>query len=271
MSTRAIRTCIFCGRTPLTKEHVVGDWAGRFADAGQRSIVHLSDREGEAREIREWNARAYDRQARMVCAACNNGWMSDLETRASALLVPDELDGRKLGHDEQALLATWAMKTVLVLNAAESRFRRAIPPEVAIDFGHDRRVPVNTEMWIASYAGNNDQLPAFVGLGIDLDNRQDSNRGWRDLAVTTFLVGPFVFQVFFTVPTLGITRLTRAFPPHTHISNLWPIAEPVVWRRRPGLSRDEVIAFGEQITTALRSMSSLSSSASKWTTRSRRR
>lgn len=177
VSTRAIRACIFCGRTPLTKEHVVGDWAGRFADAGQRSIVHLSDREAEAREIREWNARAYDRQARIVCAACNNGWMSDLETRAYALLVPDELDGRKLGHHERALLATWAMKTVLGLNAAESRFRRAIPPEVAIDFGHDRRVPVNTEMWIASYAGDDDQLPAFVGLGIDLDNPQDSSRG----------------------------------------------------------------------------------------------
>jgi hypothetical protein len=252
VSTRAIRTCIFCGRTPLTKEHVVGDWAGRFADAGQRSIVHLSDREGETRETREWNARAYDRQARIVCAACNNGWMSDLETRASALLVPDELDGRTLGHDEQTLLATWGMKTALVLNAAESRLRRAIPPEVAIDFGHDRRVPVNTEMWKASYAGDGDQLPALVGLGIDLDNRQDSNRGWRDLAVTTFVVGPFVFQVFFAVPRLGITRLTRAFPSHTHISKLWSIAEPVVWRRRPGLSRDEVIAFGEQITTALR-------------------
>lgn len=252
MSTRAIRTCIFCGRTPLTKEHVVGDWAGRFADAEQRSIVHLSDREGEAREIREWNARAYDRQARIVCAACNNGWMSDLETRASALLVPDELDGRTLGHDEQTLLATWAIKTVLVLNAAESRLRRAIPPEAAIDFGHDRRVPVNTEVWIASYTGDDDQLPALVGLGIDLDNRQDSSRGWRDLAVTTFLVGPFVFQVFFAVPKLGSTRLTRAFPPHTHISKLWPITEPVTWRRRPGLNRDEVIAFGEQITTALR-------------------
>jgi hypothetical protein len=215
MSTSGIRTCIFCERTPLTKEHVVGDWAGRFADAEQRSIVHLSDREGEAREIREWNAKAYDRQARIVCAACNNGWMSNLETRASALLVPGELDGRTLRQDEQALLATWAMKTALVLNAAESRLRRAIPSEVAIDFGHDRRVPVNTEMWISSYAGDDDQLPALVGLGIDLDNRQDSSRGWRDLAVTTFLVGLFVFQVFFAVPRLGITRLTRDFPPHT--------------------------------------------------------
>jgi hypothetical protein len=251
LAVSKVRTCIFCGRTPLTKEHVVGDWARRFADSDQRPILQLCDREGEARDEREWTARAYDRQARVVCASCNNGWMSDLETQVSLLLAPDTLDGRPLCHDEQTLLATWAMKTALVLNAAETPDRRVIPSEVARRFGRDQQIPEHTEIWITSYTGSDDQLPAFAGLGIDLDNRQDSHRGWRDLAVTTFLVGPFVFQVFFARPELGTMSLTRVFPPNTHIPRLWPIAELVTWRLSPGLGRDGVIAFAEQITASL--------------------
>ena len=75
------------------------------------------------------------RQARVVCANCNSGWMSDLETRVSPLLVPDRLDGRLLSHDEQELLATLAVKTALVLSAAETPDRRVIPPKVARRFG----------------------------------------------------------------------------------------------------------------------------------------
>jgi hypothetical protein len=242
---------MFCGRTPLTKEHVVGEWSSRFADFDHRSIVQLCDREGETRDIREWRARAYDRQARVVCASCNSGWMSDLETRVSPLLVPDRLDGRLLSHDEQELLATWAMKTALVLNAAETPDRRVIPPKVARRFGRDRHIPTPTEVWITSYTGADDERPALAYLGIDLDDRQDHHRGWRDLAVTTFLVGPFVFQIFYVLRTLGITGLERTFPPGTHISRLWPIGEPVIWHLHPGLSYGDVLAFAEQITTFL--------------------
>lgn len=245
------RACTFCGDTPLTKEHVVGDWAGRFADSDQRSIVQLCDREGERRDQREWNARAYDRQARVVCAICNGGWMSDLEAQVSPLLMPDQLDGRPLTHAEQTLLAVWSMKTTLVLNAAETPDRRVIAPEVARRFGSERQVPRGAEVWITSYTGSEDERPALAGLGIDLDDRQDPLRGWRDIAVTTFVVGPFVFQVFLAVPELEIESLTRTFPPGTHISRLWPIEEPVTWRLHPGLGRDSVIAFAEQITNAL--------------------
>jgi hypothetical protein len=252
------RTCIFCGRTPLTKEHVVGDWASRFADSEQRAIVQLCDREGEPHDRREWSARAYDRQARIVCAGCNHGWMSDLETLVSRLLDPDKLDSRPLSHKEQTVLATWTMKTALTLNAAETPDRRVIPPEVARRFGRSRQLPESTEMWIASYTGSDDQRPAFAGLGIDLDNRQDPRRGWRDVAVTTFVVGPFVFQIFFAVPALGITSLTRSFPPGIQIHRLWPKEAPVTWRRNPGLGRHDVLAFGEQITTALRHLAAIS-------------
>lgn len=249
------RTCIFCGGTPLTKEHLHGHWASRFSDQEHRDILQRTDREYELPEpsdTRRWRARAYDRQASVVCRACNGGWMSDLETAVSALLDPGELDGKLLSSAQQTSLATWAMKSALTMDAAQSPVDRVIPMEMARRFGRDRRLPESAQVWIASYIGGEDQMPAFAGIGIDLDDRQDSRRGWRDIAVITFVTGPFVFQVFVTIESLGRVVLTRAFPPGPHIAQIWPVQESALWRREPGLDVAGVIAFAEQIPTALR-------------------
>lgn len=249
------RACIFCGRTPLTKEHLIGRWAGRFVDRERRNIFQRSDREGEPPQpgdTRRWQANSYDRQARVVCEDCNGGWMSDLETAVSLLLDPEALDGRQLDPKEQALLATWAMKTALTMDAAQSPHDRVIPFEVARRFGRDRQLPDGAQVWMASYTGGDDQIPAFAGLGIDLDDRQNPRRGWRDIAVSTFVVGPFVFQVFSAIRALGSTALERTFSPGPHIARLWPIEDPAIWRHQPGLGGADVIAFSEQITASLR-------------------
>jgi hypothetical protein len=144
--------------------------------------------------------------------------MSDLETAVSSLLDAAALDGRPLDPKEQALLATWAMKTTLTMDAAQSPSDRVIPSEAARRFGCDRQLPDGARVWMASYSGGDDQIPAFAGLGIDLDDRQNPRRGWRDIAVSTFVVGPFVFQVFSATRALGSTSLERTFPPGAHTS-----------------------------------------------------
>jgi hypothetical protein len=113
---------------------------------------------------------------------------------------------------------------------------------------------------MASYTGRDDQILAFAGLGIDLDDRQNPRRGWRDIAVSTFVVGPFVFQVFSAIGAIGSASLERTFPPGPHIARIWPIEEPATWRHQPGLGAAEVIAFSEQITASLRGSLVLSES-----------
>lgn len=255
------RTCIFCGGAPLTKEHLNGRWAARFADQEQRAIFQRSDREGERPQpddTRQWKARAYDRQARVVCEVCNSGWMSDLETAVSLLLNPETLDGQPLDISEQTLLATWAMKTALAMDSAQSPDERVIPFGVARRFGRDRQLPDGAQVWMASHTGSGDQILGFAGLGIDLDDSQNTRRGWRDIAVITFVVGPFVFQVFSAIKALGSITLNRTFPPGPHIARLWPIEDPAVWRYQPGLGMGDVIGFSEQITASLRGSTILS-------------
>jgi hypothetical protein len=243
------RACIFCGQRPVTKEHLLGNWAGRFTDRDQRNVVQLLDREGSERYERRWKARAYDRRSGVACQECNGGWMSDLETRVSRLLDPGTLDTRPFTDDERTLLATWATKTALTLNAAETAERQIIAWEVARRFGRDRHPPAHVRVWIASYAGGDDQILALSASGIDLDDRQDGERGWRDVAVITFVVGPFVFQVFIA----GIPEaMAITLAPNTYVQQLWPIEDPVTWHKELALTLNEVVAFSEQITTSMR-------------------
>jgi hypothetical protein len=217
--------------------------------------LQRSDREGESQrpgDTRQWRSRAYDRQARVVCEQCNTGWMSDLETAVSLLLDVETLDGRPLSPNERTLIAVWAMKTALTMDVAQPLENRVIPPNVARSFGPDRQIPDGAQVWIASYTGTDNQIPAFAGLGIDLDDRQDPRRGWRDIAVMTFVVGPFVFQVFSAIRALGTTTLKRTFPSGTNIARLWPIHDPAIWRHQPGLGATDVVAFAEQIPVSLR-------------------
>jgi hypothetical protein len=112
-------------------------------------------------------------------------------------------------------------------------------------------------VWLASYAGGYDQIAAFSALGIDLDDRQNPRRGWRDIAVSAFVLGRVVFQVFSAIGALGSIS-ERTFPPGPHIARLSPIEDPATWRHRPGLGEADVIAFSEQITASLRGSTALS-------------
>jgi hypothetical protein len=59
-----------------------------------------------------------------VCTKCNTGWMERLESAARPVLEPVLLGAapgtsRVLNPDQQAILATWAVKTSLLLTLSE--------------------------------------------------------------------------------------------------------------------------------------------------------
>ncbi len=226
-------------------------WAGRFAGGEQCTFFQRGERQRELPEPGDrlwWQARAYDREARAVCEPCNEGWMSDLETAVSRLLDPDALEGRPLSRDEQTLLATWAMKTALTLNAASPANRRAIHPETARRFGHDRQLPDSAYIWLASYKGDANPVPRYAGYGVELYGGQDSERGWRDVSVSTFVVGPFVFQVFVLAPALDPMQLGSISD--ARIAQVWPIEQPVRWRREPSFDGPGVSQYAREILIA---------------------
>src|SRR5256885_5811374 len=107
------RACIFCGGTPVTHEHVLPRWLH----------VAFPGHEGRAMHVRESLTNQHAREgslldatAKIVCSGCNSGWMNDIEAGVQAFL-PRLIRGKQtmLGVKRQAALATWCVKTAMML------------------------------------------------------------------------------------------------------------------------------------------------------------
>lgn len=116
------RECIFCGDTPTTREHIFPAWAARLVeDAGPVAHSKLSERQGEPPDSRTWPQAPFTQTVRVVCAQCNNGWMSRIESDAEQILRPMLTGfGRSMHGPAQEALARWALKTAIVSQYAHT-------------------------------------------------------------------------------------------------------------------------------------------------------
>lgn len=146
------RTCLFCGSDgKLTSEHVIPRWVGR----------EMGDADTTIESVREWGG---ERRVHLVrgdrpnatysgiCLTCNSGWLSDLEDAAKAVLTP-LCRGRPTELDRQGreTLATWALKTALLLDVAQpTGLRYATPHQYRWLFAKKRPWP-GCRVWIAGY------------------------------------------------------------------------------------------------------------------------
>src|SRR6516164_11512228 len=95
---QSIRSCIFCGRADLSREHIWPEWAHQFvrkpAPLGRyfkkqfaSSPNNPNIRGGTVSKGRQGDVTAITLKV-VYGNHCNNGWMSRLETKAKPILVP---------------------------------------------------------------------------------------------------------------------------------------------------------------------------------------
>lgn len=91
------RKCIFCGVSgKLSREHVWAAWLRGYlpSDRGVNQVASRLGRIGNAVEFSVTDMRVTetahygDKTLRLVCAKCNNGWMSRLQNRVKPHLIP---------------------------------------------------------------------------------------------------------------------------------------------------------------------------------------
>jgi hypothetical protein len=243
------RTCVFCGGSPVTKEHVWPDWARRKL-ASPESFPHYRrlERQGQHPVDKHWLAPAHTMTVSAVCGPCNNGWMSELEARAKELLEP-MLDGygKDLHRDGQRTLAAWALKTMLMAEQAHDAGRRAIPPEEYEHLFRTGEPSDNCVIWIAAYGG--DMLAASNIWGGDADLTLPDDRGQRQIWGATISLGPVAFQLFgTTVPGL-LEGAELGSPPYVH--QLWPYRESFTWLPGAALDEQALADFASSIVNML--------------------
>lgn len=117
------RQCLFCGDpSARSREHAFPNWLNGVlleADAGPSVAERFAVADG-APTLTSWTTDAAAKQTvRKVCGKCNNGWMAELESKAKPLLSPMiKGQAQSLDRAAQLLVATWAMKTFVVLDEA---------------------------------------------------------------------------------------------------------------------------------------------------------
>lgn len=149
MMSGMARTCVFCGASGLTREHVIPRWLTAVLPEqaqwrGQDQATLYTDRaipDGEPlhREVAErFNAMT----VKAVCAQCNNDFMNEIEKAARPILATMIRGQLAIALDPSSLtkVATWAVKTGLMIQLTgqeparldrlyEHLFREGIPSD----------------------------------------------------------------------------------------------------------------------------------------------
>ena len=118
-----MRKCLFCQSQADSREHVLPQWLHRCVseETGGKFPVHVGRFVEGQGNLDEKQFLSLNFQAKIVCVACNNGWMAAMESEVDRILKP--LTGKELAGDFEmklnllrphaATLARWMAKTAL--------------------------------------------------------------------------------------------------------------------------------------------------------------
>ena len=195
--------------------------AGLFSD----EIVDFSrtiQYPGGEPEVRPWQGRPFTATVRVVCASCNNGWMSRLESEAAPVLAPlMRNEPRRLGPVEQHLVATWAVKTMLMLRLIagddDDGELGAEPYEHMTRFCSP---PPAEQVWIASYAGEGQWPMTFHYFAVTVAREGERPPATPNAHCASFAVGHLAFALAGNRLVNGPVAVQRN-PPETW-RVLWP-------------------------------------------------
>jgi hypothetical protein len=207
--------CVFCGDDSrrLTDEHVFADWISEFFQVVYGKplggVAQLVNAEGG---ITQYTMIPFQQVVKIVCEKCNTGWMRRLEDGVQAVLKRMMLgQPTRLRPETQMKLATWAVKTALVLDHLQPAAR--VIPDAHYSSFHAQQRPLRTHFVLISHRSvPRDNLGELLGMALKqpVVNIQVDTELARDISdqierwvqeghrmyKVTFAVGQFVALVF---------------------------------------------------------------------------
>lgn len=163
-----MRACVFCGGVPLTREHVYPQWLQQFS-APQAYIqregsyqnplpetVVRRDNQGKYIVVDEaWGNRTpvlHEVTVKSVCANCNNGWMSNLETSVQGPLKKMANPPNPVRHlvpaHTQELLAAWAHKSFMMYDQYRDPRDRVFAEDDFVNFKKLQKPPQTARIYM---------------------------------------------------------------------------------------------------------------------------
>lgn len=160
-----------------------------------------------------------DKRLRVVCKACNSGWMSILQNAAKPLLIP-VMTGTwpaSFSDDERKTVAAWATMASMVVDAGMPHLSGVTQAE-RTEFMQTLTPPNNWVIWMHWF-----EVPRTChfdhrayGLAIPDDVVQRASPGSAlpiNSQMTYFICGHAILQAFSTVATLSGRPIHQHFNP----------------------------------------------------------
>ncbi len=250
--------CAFCKQiATLTGEHIWSEWMGELFP-NQRHIFrrHM---EGEP-EIRTWESRQIDVTAKVVCADCNNGWMSNLESQHAKPAMRDLILSDapvKLFRQRIGSIVAFAYKTAVIGNAMQRKRSDSFPKSVFSSallrrFKSSLSVPLGFQVWLGCI-GTDDIHNGVLRMRYAKAPVGAPNR--FKLYACTFGLGRFLLQAVATEWTKSYIRrrnapfIRQAPEWNTMAIPVWPFIdsrESFPWPPQNHLSDQTMDAFSDR-------------------------
>lgn len=225
------RRCIFCGGTPISKEHVWAEWMRDYLPRGQgHQIIQSGDLNSPVHNLRTGplnrKGDARSQKLQVVCRPCNNEWMSVLQGRTKDVLLPLLLrEKHDIDGTNHVLLANWAtMFTMVYETCYPTSEQHTTTKQQHVLFKTEQKPPQYWMFWCAPYDGRSS--PVFhtgfgSGRGQDDPNTEHVGKG----SLTICGAGAICFAVFGVDSEYGFqafSKLITMIVEQVGFVQLWP-------------------------------------------------
>jgi len=239
------KRCIFCARAgKMTDEHIWGDWTRTYVARTAKKHDFAAIRvpapgKPDAPNVRIRAGDPLNSQVRVVCGACNSGWMGRLQNMAKPFLIP-LFNGSPIliGAEAQTTIALWiAMATMTGEHLSRDPKQITIPHSERDWLMHNQTVPGGWRIWIGRYQRrswpgqwvratfpilSSETLPPSITPDDRLPNTQ----------TTAFVVG----KLFVSVMSGPFPEITRGWDwrsaprASSCLQQIWPMLKaPIYW------------------------------------------
>lgn len=212
----------------MSSEHIWPNWAAKLiADAGPMRYRSHAQFEGREAAENTYDKLPFEQTAKVVCGHCNNGWMSHLEEVAKPYFgTMLHGRGRHLYKPAQTTLASWALKTSMVIVASQAKDEAVIPRADHRYLREHGKPPAMVRVWIGAYAGTHPALSDSYGIEAVTAADGELRRIWG----MTVTFGPVSFHVFGSDLPDVLNGVTFRAP---WLHQIWPNSKPFTWTRTP--------------------------------------
>lgn len=186
-----MRQCAFCPETAnLTAEHLWGQWVSEALQLEGVTLTRL-ELDGRMNTFRHVGLNA---TAKVVCAGCNNGWMSNLESDTQSIIrdMVANASTTTLQPQQLSVLAALALTKAIIADQMHvtSTSHSILTLAERQRFAKTLSLPPGVQVWLSSLASKNHGL---------LKSRYSETKGntSRDVRLESFTysIGYVVFQV----------------------------------------------------------------------------